>query len=114
MPSTTTYRQGDIVLVSFPFTDLSSTKRRPALVISPDSFNVHAEDVILGAITSHLAPDRHSVDTRDFREGRLPKPSVVKLSKIFTIHSDLIVKKVCSLKRDKLDTILKKIRDFFS
>ena len=105
-----------MVLVSFPFTDLSSTKRRPALVISPDSFNVHGEDVILAAITSHLAADPHSVplDARDFREGRLPKPSVVKLTKIFTIHSDLIVKKVCSLKRDKLDAILKEMRDLFS
>jgi len=45
MPSTTRYRRGDIVLVSFPFTDLSSSKRRPALVISPDAFNKQGEDL---------------------------------------------------------------------
>ena len=44
MPSTMAYRQGNIVLVSFPFTDLTSSKRRPALVLSPDSFNAAGED----------------------------------------------------------------------
>ena len=46
MPSTMAYRQGDIVLVSFPFTDLTSSKRRPALILSPDSFNAAGEDLV--------------------------------------------------------------------
>ncbi len=57
MLSTTGYRQGDIVLVSFPFTDLTSSKRRPALIISPDSFNAAGEDLVLAAITSHITDD---------------------------------------------------------
>ena len=48
MPSTMAYRQGDMVLVSFPFTDLTSSKRRPALVLSPDSFNAAGEDLRAG------------------------------------------------------------------
>jgi len=55
MPSTTRYRRGDIVLVSFPFTDLSSSKRRPALVVSPDAFNQTMQDLVLAAITSQGA-----------------------------------------------------------
>ena len=68
MPSTTRYRRGDIVLVPFPFTDLSSTKKRPALVVSPDRFNAHAQDVVLVAITSQPA-DSHVValDEHDLR-----------------------------------------------
>ncbi|MYH11047.1 MAG: type II toxin-antitoxin system PemK/MazF family toxin, partial [Gemmatimonadales bacterium] len=54
MTSTTAYRQGDIVLVSFPFTDLTSTKRRPALVLSPDSFNAAGVDLVLAAVTSNI------------------------------------------------------------
>ncbi len=56
MPSTTRFRRGDIVLVSFPFTDLTSTKRRPALGVSRDSFNDALQDVVLFALTTRLRP----------------------------------------------------------
>ncbi len=61
MPSTMAYRQGDIVLVSFPFTDLTSSKRRPALVLSPDSFNAAGEHLVLAAVTSHITDDPNAV-----------------------------------------------------
>lgn len=52
---------GTVVLVPFPFTDLSGTKRRPALVVSPHGF--HPEDVVLCAVTSQVPeslPPSHS------------------------------------------------------
>ena len=61
MLSTTDYRQGDVVLVSFPFTDLSSSKKRPGVVISPNAFNARKQDVILAAVTSHVGTDSYSV-----------------------------------------------------
>ena len=70
MPSTTRYKRGDIVLVSFPFTDLSSSKRRPALVVSPDSFNDTMQDLVLAAITSQGAVDGAlTIDQGDCIEG---------------------------------------------
>ena len=113
---TTTYRQGDIVLVSFPFTDLTATKKRPALVISPDSVNQLNQDLILAAITSQLAEDEHSLllEGDDFLEGNLPKKSMVRLTKIFTIHSALILKKIALLKSAKIDDVLSQIRRIFS
>ena len=54
MPSTTSYKLVDVVLVPFPFTDLSSAKQRPALVISADAFNSTREDVLVAAITSQI------------------------------------------------------------
>ena len=115
MPSTTHYRRGDIVLVSFPFTDLSSSKRRPALVLSPDSFNELGQDVVLIAITSQQ-PDNNAVtiDQRDCVDGELPKKSFVKLPKLFTVHSTLVLKKMCALRSDKLQEVLLELRVFFS
>jgi mRNA-degrading endonuclease toxin of MazEF toxin-antitoxin module len=54
MPSTTSFSQGDVVLVPFPFTDLSAVKQRPALVLSPDRLNKGRIDVIVAAITSQI------------------------------------------------------------
>lgn len=87
MPSTTRYRRGDIVLVSFPFTDVSSSKRRPALVISPDLFNEQGQDVVLVAITSQEPDDNAvTIDGHDCVDGALPLTSFVRVPKLFTTH----------------------------
>ncbi|MDA1185525.1 MAG: type II toxin-antitoxin system PemK/MazF family toxin [Acidobacteria bacterium] len=115
MPSTTPYRRGDIVLVSFPFTDLSSSKRRPARVISPDAFNQASQDLVLAAITSQGIEDSGLViEPGDCIDGILPKTSVVKPEKLFTMHTTLILKKICALRADKLSAALAAIRQFFS
>jgi mRNA interferase MazF len=49
----TNYKKWEIVLVPFPFTDLSSAKRRPALIVSPDSYNT-GKDVVIAYITSQI------------------------------------------------------------
>ena len=114
MPSTTTYKRGDIVLVPFPFTDLSSSKRRPALVISPTAFN--DQDVVLVAITSQLTEQRHAIiiEPPDCADGTLPRTSLVKMTKIFTMHSSLVVRKLCALREEKLGAVLSELRQFFS
>ena len=114
-PSTTTYRQGDVVLVSFPFTDLTSTKRRPAVVVSPDTFNARNEDIVLVAVTSQIARDVATVilGQRDVTDGVLPKDSVARLAKLFTLHSSLVVKRLCRLKGEKRDELLRELRSFF-
>jgi mRNA interferase MazF len=116
MPSTTTYKRGDIVLVPFPFTDLSSSKRRPALIVSPDSFNASKQDVVLIAITSQIGSDPHAVllDLGDFVGGKLPKPSRLRIAKMFTIHSALIVKRICAVTAPKMEQVLRSIREFYS
>lgn len=115
MPSTTRYKRGDIVLVHFPFTDLSSSKKRPALIVSPDDFNGRMQDLVLVAITSQLTNENAvTIEQSDCVDGMLPKPSVVKLSKVFTIHSTLVLKRICALRSEKLEAVLGEIRRFFA
>ncbi len=107
---------GSVVLVPFPFTDLSGRKRRPALVVSPEEF--HDEDLILCAITSQL-PERlseweASLGAGDMIEERLPKKSVVKVGKLFTMHQNLIARRFGTVKEQKLQEVLGKLRMIFS
>ena len=116
MQSTTRYKRGDIVLVTFPFTDLTSSKRRPALVISPDSYNENSQDLVLAAITTQLIDEPNTIilAENDFVGGKLPKPSAVKLTKMFTMHSTLVRKRMCALNKEKMKEVLGELRSLFS
>lgn len=80
-------RPGSLVTVSFPFTDMSAVKRRPALILI-----VHGEDLVLCGVTSKISRRRDAVPLEDkgMAEGRLPKRSEVRPLKLFTIHRGLI------------------------
>jgi mRNA interferase MazF len=114
MPSTTNYKHGDVVLVPFPFTDLRSAKHRPALVISSDAFNSVREDLLLAAITSQildaLAADEMQIPPDDLDACGLPKPSIIKLTKLVTLHRMLVVKRLGSLPIGTLNQALAGIR----
>ena len=107
--------RGDIVLVPFPFTDLTGQKRRPALIVSPDSFG--PEDVVLCAITSRVAPRPLpwdvSLQARDLVNGVLPRPSVVKVSKLFTMHQALILGRIGRIRPRKLTQVLRTLQRLF-
>lgn len=92
----TACKPGDVVLLPFPFTDLSTTKQRPAVVISSEGFNSRHPDVVVLAITSQiptaLSQEEHRLSSEDQRLAGLPKPSIVKCSKLLTIDQRLIRK----------------------
>jgi len=74
----TIYEQGNVLLVPFPFTDQSTAKRRPAVVLSSRAYNQAHRDVILAPITSRVTGDPYEVVLNDWSEAGLLKPSVVK------------------------------------
>ena len=80
--------KGDVVVVLFPFSDLSSAKKRPALVLAtPDG-----DDVILCQITSRLVLDRYAIliGEGDFSSGSLRQDSNVRPTRIFTADKKII------------------------
>ena len=109
----TVYNQGDCVLIPFPFTDFSTIKQRPALIISSNRFNKTHQDVIVTAITSHVPEKLTSSDYQlilsDQQSGGLPKTSIVKIGKIVTIDQRLIHKKLGSLSPATLQNILVRV-----
>jgi mRNA interferase MazF len=117
MPFTTNYSRGEIVLVPFPFTDLSGTKQRPALVISPDSLNSTRDDLLLAGITSQVPvsvlSDEFIIPNRDLPACGLPKPSIVRLTKVFSLHRRLVIKRLRKLPNGTLVQLLAQVRQLF-
>ena len=98
--------KGDVV-IPFPFSDLSGSKRRPALVIS----NLEGYDFILCQITSKNVKDKYAIELKDgdFKEGGLKQESNIRPNKIFTADEDIILYKIGHLKNHKLQEIINKI-----
>jgi mRNA interferase MazF len=86
--------QGDIVLIPIPFTDLSSQKRRPVIVISNDSYNHITPDMVVVAMTSNPALTAYSftIKPSDLTSGSLNRPGTVRVDKLYTLEQTLIVK----------------------
>jgi mRNA interferase MazF len=88
-------KQRDIVLVPIPFTDLSSIKRRPVVVISGDHYNQKNDDIIVAAITSNIQYQTDYtilISSENLSDGVLPKQSIIRSDKIYTISRDIVVK----------------------
>jgi mRNA interferase MazF len=98
--------QGDIIWVVFPFTDLSSSKLRPALVLSNSEVN-KTGDIICMQVTSNLRNDKFSypLQTENFKESPLLKSGELRLHKIFVIHRSLIKSFITAIKEDSLADI---------
>lgn len=108
------YCNGDVILVPFPFTDLTTTKQRPALIISSTKFNRVYRDVIVVAITSHIEQDvladtEYRLTKSENLAAGLPKPSIIKLAKIVTLDQNLIRKKLGKLHSQTTKYVIAKI-----
>ena len=104
--------KGEVVVVPFPFSDLSSTKRRPALVIA----SLAGDDVILCQITSKNISDNYSIplDLNDFDTGTITQSSNIRPNRLFTADSNIILYQAGKIKPGKLNEVVNKIIEIIS
>lgn len=103
---------GDIVVLPFPFSDLSDSKIRPAVVLA----RANKSDWILCQITSNPYGDAQAIviERTDFKVGMLRLQSYARPSKLFTANQKLIVAIEGNLKPEKLIEIRQAIIDILS
>lgn len=104
--------KGDVVVTPFPFSDLSATKKRPALVVA----TLPGDDVILCQITSQAIADRYAVRLadRDFTSGRLRQASNIRPNRLFTAESRIILYRAGTINAAKVEEVLAKLMQILS
>lgn len=111
------YRQREIVLVPFPYSDLSSIKRRPVLIVSNDEYNSKYQDVVVVVISSKIRSDDNysiSLSNDDLEYGILPEESVIRVHKLFTIDKGRILKKFSIISETKYKDVYGILNRLFS
>ncbi|WP_018085996.1 type II toxin-antitoxin system PemK/MazF family toxin [Desulfurispora thermophila] len=107
------YKRGDILLIPIPFSDLTSHKKRPVLVLSNDNYNARTQDIVVVAITSNLtAKDYVVMLTRsDLDEGVLKVDSCIRVDKIYTLSQNIVISKFGVVKKHIIDAVREKLHE---
>ena len=99
--------KGDVVVAPFPFSDLTSAKRRPPLVVA----TFRGDDVLLCQITSRAVTDEYAVAIarEDFAAGGLRRDSNARSNRLFTADAEIILYKAGTLAPGKLHEVIARI-----
>ena len=106
-----TFVRGDVVIVPFPFSDLSQAKRRPALIVA----NLTGDNLILCQITSKANFDNYAIRVTnvDFITGGLNRNSNIRPNRLFTADRGIILYKAGQLKVKMVKKVTDRIIDIF-
>ena len=108
--------QGHIVLIPVPFTDLTSQKRRPVIVISNNAYNQNKADIVVVAMTSSPAPAdfAFTINSSDLSSGRLNRPGQIRVDKIYTLAQAIVVKVFGKVNKSVLGRVRQLLQDLAS
>lgn len=89
-------KQKEVVLLSYPFSNLQERKVRPAIIVSNDDYNFKSEDCILVPLTSVIKNEPFSIliNTQNLFKGNLIRQSRIRVDKIFSMSKELIIRKI--------------------
>jgi mRNA interferase MazF len=107
----TGYEFGDVVLIPFPFTDQTTTKKRPAVVVSSAVYHLNHPDIILMAITSQIKSSIAfgEVTLAQWEAAGLLKPSVIK--PVFTtVEKNFVIKNLGQLSEEDQQALKKALQ----
>lgn len=99
--------KGDVIVLPFPFTDLSSAKKRPAVILA----DIKGSDYIMLQITSKNVRDSYAIplSDNDFQSGSLKQNSNIRPNKIFTLSNNLVLYKIGRLTNAKINECVQKV-----
>jgi mRNA interferase MazF len=106
-----TYRQWDVVVVPFPFSNRSEAKRRPALVLSDRTFNIQGHTILAMVTTSGHYPWTGDVNLADYKAAGLSTPCLVRL-KLFTLDNRLISKRIGLLSANDRKQVIRQLQTY--
>jgi mRNA interferase MazF len=104
------YQPGEVLLLSFPFVDGVSSKRRPALVL----IDVEDEDIIVARITSQVTKMIFDVELAEWEKAGLRLPSFVRVNKVATLEKRLIESKLGKLTNNDRAKVQSKIQQLWT
>jgi len=117
MPSTTTFRRRQVVVVDVPYSDQSGVKPRPALIVSTEKFHRALPDVIVCPISSqpryYLRPGTGDCRLGDWEAVGLRHPSTVRVSKLLTVEKQIIRRVLGQTSRIDLEMVVATLRQAF-
>jgi mRNA-degrading endonuclease toxin of MazEF toxin-antitoxin module len=115
MPSTTTYRRGQVVVVSVPFSDQAGAKLRPAVVVSPETFHRKLRDVIVCPVSSQprrfQKPGPGDRPLTKWKAAGLRYPSTARVSNIVAVEKSLIRRPLGKLAPEDLRNLDSALRE---
>lgn len=99
-------KQGEILLIPIPFTDLSSSKKRPVLVLSNNEYN----------LTSNISSKNHSVfiTNDDLVDGDLKVDSCIRSDKIYTLSQNIVIKRFGKINEETINKVINKISEILN
>lgn len=98
----TSFKRGDVILVPFPFSDLSGSKKRPALVLA---VNNDWRELVCMMLTSS-PKGIMEIPVSHLDSTGLPKPTVARIHRLFSIDQSIVLKKLGSLHPEDLKNVM--------